>query len=59
MKISKDWLPFEAQLAEALAVLEEDHFLILSHPDTGHFVQFSAQGRYGLRGEARSNIYIS
>jgi len=58
MKISKDWIPFEAQLAEALAVLEEDHFLILSHPDTGHFVQFSAQGRYGLRGEARSNIYI-
>lgn len=58
MKISKDWAPFEARLAAVLGVLEEDHYLILAHPGTGHYVQFAPEGPYGLRAEARSNAFI-
>jgi hypothetical protein len=58
MKVSKDWPPFEARLVEALPALEEEDYLILSHPETHHFLQFAAQGHSGLRAEAKSNSYI-
>ncbi len=65
--VSNDWTPFEAALATALAGLAEDQFLILSIKNPGadddaprfvRFVQFAAQGAYGMRVEAISNEFL-
>jgi len=55
---SKDWPEFEKKLAAILAVLQEDQFLILSVKRAYPFVQFAAQGAYGLRTEAISNHFL-
>lgn len=56
---SKDWPRFEARLAETLAKLEEDQFLVVSVKQSNRYVQFSAQGSFGMRVETTSNHYLA
>lgn len=51
------WGYFASNLADALADLDEDEFLILTIKENFRYVQFAAQGKFGLRAEARSNAY--
>lgn len=55
--ISVAWPPFAEKLAAALGNLEEDQFLILLVKQTNRFVQFAAQGSFGMRIEATGNSY--
>jgi hypothetical protein len=52
------WKMFQAALAVALGDLDEDEFLVISAKNMSYFVQFAAQGAYGMRVEAISNAYI-
>lgn len=52
------WDAVEARLADALGALEEDQYLILSAKRGYGYVQFAAQGSFGLRAEAVSNHYL-
>lgn len=56
--ISVAWPPFAEKLAAVLGNLEEDQFLILLVKRTNHFVQFAAQGSFGMRIEATGNSYL-
>ncbi|MEP7311491.1 MAG: YbjN domain-containing protein [Pseudomonadota bacterium] len=53
-----DWRAFEDRLAESLGGLEEDQFLVVSSKLGWGYVQFAAQGYFGLRAEAVSNHYL-
>ena len=55
---SRAWPDFERRLAEVLTLLSEDQFLIISQKKTNRFVQFSAQGSFGLRAETVSNAFL-
>lgn len=57
-RYSEAWLPFTGKLAAALVSLEEDQYLVISAKDSNHFVQFAAQGTFGLRAETTSNAYL-
>lgn len=57
-KLSAEWGPFASRLSEALAVLGEDEYLVLSEKQGQYFVQFAAQGPYGLRVEAVSDRFL-
>jgi len=57
--IDRKWNQFVRRLTDVLRVLEPDEYLILSHPRSHHFVQFAAGGDEGMRGEAKSNHFIS
>jgi hypothetical protein len=52
------WSYFEAALVAALGDLSEDECLVISRKRYHYFVQFAAQGSYGMRTEAVSNAYI-
>lgn len=52
------WSPFEKKLAAVLARLEEDQYLVMSVKGTNRFVQFAAQGSFGMRVETTSNSYL-
>jgi hypothetical protein len=52
------WPAFEKKLAETLAALEEDQYLVVSAKRGWAYVQFAAQGAYGLRAECMSNNYL-
>lgn len=54
----EEWTRFGVDLASVLADLDEDEFLIISSKGTGLFVQFAAQGQFGMRAEAVSSQYI-
>ena len=56
--VSVAWPPFQSKLAAALGKLEEDQFLILSVKRSDRFVQFAAQGSFGMRVETVSNHYL-
>jgi hypothetical protein len=58
-KRSKAWPRFATALAAALAALEENQFLILERQDRPWYVQFAAQGNYGIRTELVSNAYLA
>lgn len=58
-KVSSAWFPFTASLASVLEQLQEDQFLILSAKGSNRFVQFYAQGAFGMRAEAVSNEYLT
>ncbi len=58
-RLSVAWPPFAEKLAAALAKLEEDQYLILLVKRSNRFVQFAAQGSYGMRVETTSNAYLS
>ena len=59
MARSKTWPRFAQSLSEALAVLEEDQYLILERKSGWGYEQFAVQGQHGLRAEAMSNAYLS
>jgi hypothetical protein len=56
---AKEWDLLTDNLAACLADLSEDEFLILSAKRANYFVQFAAQGQFGMRIEAASNVYVS
>lgn len=53
------WPPFTERLATALGSLEEDEFLILSVKQSHRFLQFAAQGGFGMRAETTANHYLA
>ena len=55
---STDWDAFEARLAKTLSELEEDQHMELCLKHSNRYVQFMAQGSYGLRMETTSNAYL-
>jgi hypothetical protein len=58
-RVSVAWPPFEKALAAVLERLVEDQYLILLVKQTNRFIQFAAQGSFGIRVEATSNHYLS
>jgi hypothetical protein len=58
-RLSVAWPPFAEKLAAVLATLAEDQFLILSVKRSNRFVQFAAQGGFGMRLETTSNSYMA
>jgi hypothetical protein len=56
--ISVAWPPFAQKLATVLERLDEDQFLILSVKRSNRFIQFAAQGAFGIRIETTSNSYL-
>ena len=56
--LSQAWQPFAQKLASVLGELKEDQYLILSVKRSNRFVQFAAQGSYGIRMETTSNSYL-
>jgi len=55
---SSGWDSFEAKLSSVLEQLEDDQFLILAHKDNSRYVQFAAQGEFGIRMESISSEFI-
>jgi len=55
----KEWDRLADNLAVCLADLSEDEFLTLSSKCANYFVQFAAQGQFGMRIEATSNAYVA
>ena len=53
-----EWTTLAGALASCLAHLEEDEFLIISYKRANYFVQFAAQGNFGMRAEASCNSFI-
>ncbi len=58
--VEQSWRTFRLRLAVALADLDEDEYLVVSHKRKGtkYFVHFAAQGAHGTRAEAVSNAYL-
>ncbi len=56
--VPSPWPAFEKRLADAIGALDEDQYLILSKKRGWGYVQFAAQGFYGIRGECMSNHYL-
>ncbi len=52
------WTTLAGAIASCLAELEEDEFLIISFKRANYFVQFAAQGSFGMRVEASCNLFI-
>ena len=57
-RISSAWQPFADKLAGVLANLAEDPFLVVCAKRSNRFVQFAAQGAFGMRAEAVCNRYL-
>ncbi len=53
------WPEFEQKLGSVLESLEEDQFLIISIKRSNRYVQFAAQGSFGIRAETTSNSYLA
>jgi len=53
-----EWARLVTDLSLCLADLAEDDYLVLSHKRANYYVQFAAQGQFGMRAEAASNAYI-
>src|SRR5215471_15840111 len=53
-----EWARLMKDLSQCLADLVEDDYLVLSHKRANYYVQFAAQGQFGMRAEAASNTYI-
>jgi len=52
------WPAFERKLTETLDALEEDQYLVVSAKRGWAYVQFAAQGSFGLRAECVGNNYL-
>jgi hypothetical protein len=50
--------PVPSDLALCLGALDEDEFPIVASKHKNHFVQFAAQGAFGMRMEAACDAYI-
>jgi|SRR5215831_5640018 len=53
-----EWARLTNHLSLCLADLVEDDYLVLSHKRANYYVQFSAQGQFGMLAEAASNPFI-
>ncbi len=53
------WSGFTRRLASVLQDLQEDQFLVVSVKKSSLYVQFAAQGYYGLHVETTSNKYLT
>lgn len=58
-KVSVAWPPFEKTLAAVIEGLVEDQYLILLVKQSNRYIQFAAQGAFGIRVETTSNHYLS
>lgn len=58
VRISKDWKIFTKNLASVLSDMIEDQFLIINIKQSNRFIQFAAQGSFGMRAEISSNAYL-
>ncbi len=58
-KLRNSWSEFTDHLAEALACLEEDEYLIISTISGSYYVQFAVYENSALRVEAVSNGYLA
>ena len=52
------WTKLACAIASCLAELQEDEFLITSYKRANYFVQFAANGGFGMRAEASCNSFI-
>jgi hypothetical protein len=57
-KADEAWATFASALATCLPDLHEDEFLIVSYKRANYYVQFAAQGIFGMRVEASCNSFI-
>lgn len=57
-RISVAWPSFAQTLADVLGKLEEDQCLLLQVKRSNHYIQFAAQGAFGMRAETTSNAYL-
>jgi len=53
-----EWARLAKDLSVCLADLVEDDYLVLSHKRADYYVQFAAQGQFGMLAEAASNTFI-
>ena len=58
-RLSQAWPSFTRKLADVLAHLGEDQYLVISAKCAHRYVQFAGQGSFGLRVEATSNHYLA
>ena len=58
-ELSGDWIQFERKLAAVLATLTEDQCLVIPIKSSNQFIQFAAQGKFGMRIETTSNNYLA
>ncbi len=58
LSADEEWQRLTEDLGTCLAALNEDEYLILTYKRGICFVQFAAQGEFGMRIEATSNAYI-
>lgn len=49
---------FAVRLSGVLSEMVEDQFLVISEKHSNRFLQFAAQGSFGLRAEISSNAYL-
>ncbi|MDZ7630260.1 MAG: HD domain-containing protein [Gemmatimonadaceae bacterium] len=54
-----EWAAFTDALALCLGAMNEDEFLVISHKRASYYVQFAAEGSYGMRAEAACNTFIA
>jgi hypothetical protein len=59
LRLSKDWKVFAIKLSGVLSKMVEDQMLVISDKHSKRFIQFAAQGGFGLRAEISSNAYLS
>ena len=57
--VDATWQDLAYAVAACLSDLQEDEFLILSYKRANYFVQFAAQGHFGMRVEATCNSFIA
>ena len=58
LRLSAAWAPLARKLAATLGRLEEDQWLVVSVKGANRFVQFAAQGSFGMQVETTSNSFL-
>lgn len=58
LPVLPDWSTLAKSLSSTLRKLKEDQYLIISIKRSSQFIQFAAQGLFGMRLEVASNYYL-
>lgn len=58
LSTAKEWERLAKRLAKVIEDLEEDEYLIISEKKRNVYVQFAAQGFFGMRVEAAGNEFL-
>ena len=58
LNADENWRALAAAITRCLADLHEEEYLIISYKRANYFVQFAAQGSFGMRVEATCNAFI-